>query len=45
MLQKQVLLAEYKEREKTNYLKKKEEGHRKCVKGTSPDEHRNIRNK
>ncbi|GBP73293.1 hypothetical protein EVAR_54787_1 [Eumeta japonica] len=38
-----VLLAEYKEKERLKYLKKKEKGQRKCVKDMTPREHRKAR--
>lgn len=40
-----VLLAEYKEKERLKYLKKKEKGQRKCVKDMTPREQRKIRKK
>lgn len=38
-----VLLVEYKEKERLKYLKKKENGQRKCVKDMTPREHRKER--
>lgn len=40
-----VLLTEYKEKEKLNYLRKKEKGQRKCVKDMTPREHRKVKKK
>lgn len=38
-----VLLAEYKEKERLKYLRKKEKGQRKCVKDMTPREHRKVK--
>ncbi|KAF9422926.1 hypothetical protein HW555_001469 [Spodoptera exigua] len=40
-----VLLAEYREKERLKYLKKKEKGKRKCVKDMTPREHRAAKKK
>ncbi|XP_060801187.1 uncharacterized protein LOC132904255 [Amyelois transitella] len=38
-----VSLAEYKEKERLKYLRKKEKGQRKCVKDMTPREHRKVK--
>lgn len=40
-----ILLAEYKEKERQKYLKKKEKGQRKSIQDMTPREQRKIRKK